>query len=154
MNNSHCVICGADLPARKNCKDLYHDLLLYTLAHSDQKYFIHQHVVDAYAAQHITKDTKPIGFAAPLIGLYLFVEKGYTGKEVQKVHMQLGNTMKEWPILLVPKEKAEITVVDVLTANPGKDRDEMIREWVKVIWKIWKPQHERIRQLTDSQLQQ
>ncbi len=154
MDNSHCSICGATLPAGKNCKDLYHKLLLYTLSHPDQEYFIHQHMVDAYAAQHITEDTKSIGFAAPLIGLYLFAEKGYTGKEIQKAHMQLGNNMKEWLKLEVPREKAEITVMDVLAVNPGKDRDELIKQWVKAVWKIWKPEHGKIRQWTDSQLQQ
>ncbi len=136
--NSQCVICKAVLPKGKSCKDLYHELLLYTLSHPDQKYFIHQHVVDAYAAQHITENTKPIGFAAPLIGLYLFAEKGFTGKEVQKIHMRLGNKMKDWPKLEVPKEKAEITVADVLAMPPGKDRDEVIKQWAKAVWKIWK----------------
>ena len=51
----------------------YDELASYTLAHGDPA-FIHQHVVDAFAAQHATDDSKPIGVAFALIGLYLHVE--------------------------------------------------------------------------------
>ena len=57
------------------CDELY----AYTLLR-DRSEFIHQHAVDAYAAQHIGKETKPIVLAAALIGLYLFTERGYTGR--------------------------------------------------------------------------
>ena len=154
MDTSRCSICGTKLPKGKSCRDLYHELLLYTLSHSDQQYFIHQHVVDSYAAQHITSETKAIGFAAPLLGLYLFSEKGYTGKEVQKAHMQLGNKMKEWPKLEIPKNKAELTIVEVLKGQLGNDRDGIIKAWARSVWKMWEPQHGKIRQLTDMQLQQ
>jgi len=32
-------------------EDQFHELLYYTLGHHDTTYFIHQYVVDAYAAQ-------------------------------------------------------------------------------------------------------
>jgi hypothetical protein len=40
--------------------------------------------VDAYAAQHATPASKPITTAFALIGLFLFAERGFTGKQVQR----------------------------------------------------------------------
>jgi uncharacterized protein DUF5946 len=60
-------------------------LSAYTLTHSDPA-FIHQHVVDAFAAQSADDTTKPITLTFALVGLYLHVEKGRTGRRVQLVH--------------------------------------------------------------------
>jgi hypothetical protein len=59
--------------------DLYDQLSLYTLSHADPS-FIHQHVVDAFAAQHADDRTKPITLTFALVGLYLHAERGFSGK--------------------------------------------------------------------------
>ncbi len=66
-------------------QEQYYELSFYTLAHPD-KDFIHQHIVDAYAAQTASEKTKPITIYFSLAGLYLFIEKDYTGRQVQKAH--------------------------------------------------------------------
>jgi hypothetical protein len=48
-------------------QDAYDELQCYTLAHPDPA-FLHQHVVDAWAAQHADERTKPIGLTFVLIG--------------------------------------------------------------------------------------
>jgi hypothetical protein len=53
----------------------YNELSYYTLGHPDKKYFIHQHLVDAYTAQKADENTKPIAITFDLVGLYLYVEK-------------------------------------------------------------------------------
>jgi hypothetical protein len=53
--------------------DAYHELCGYTLTHGDAA-FIHQHVVDAFAAQHADAHSKPIGITFALAGLYLHLE--------------------------------------------------------------------------------
>lgn len=45
----------------------YDELQAYTLAHGDPA-FIHQHVVDAWAAQHADEETKPIALTFALVG--------------------------------------------------------------------------------------
>ena len=62
--------------------DLYHELSCYTSAHPDPS-FIHQHIVDAYTAQHANETTKLIALVFALIGLYLHVEKNFTGRQVR-----------------------------------------------------------------------
>ena len=53
----------------KQEQEQFDQLCFYTLAKQDGP-FIHQHVVDAFAAQHADQDSKPIGVAFALIGLY------------------------------------------------------------------------------------
>jgi Family of unknown function (DUF5946) len=82
--------------------DLYHELSCYTLTHPDPS-FIHQHIVDAYTAQNANEITKPIAVVFALIGLYLHVEKNFTGRQVQRFHMKLAKIRRPWirPHLLV-----------------------------------------------------
>jgi hypothetical protein len=81
------------LNASGECWQVFLDLQCYTVSKQDPG-FIHQHVVDAYAAQHAGGLTRPIAVAFGLIGLYLALEKGYTGREVQKAHMKIAKIKK------------------------------------------------------------
>jgi Family of unknown function (DUF5946) len=69
--------------------DLYHELSCYTLAHRDPS-FIHQYIVDAYTAQHANETTKPIAVVFALIGLYLHIEKNFTGRPGAEVSYEVG----------------------------------------------------------------
>jgi hypothetical protein len=56
-------------------QEQYDELAYYTLAHPDPG-FIHQNIVDAFAAQTASEADKPIKIAFALVGLYLCVVKG------------------------------------------------------------------------------
>jgi hypothetical protein len=88
-----------DLSPRKE----FEELSYYTLGHPDTVYFIHQHIVDAFQAQTADKNTKPIGLTFSLIGLYLYLEKMYTGRQVQQAHMKLAQNKKSWTMLDLPE---------------------------------------------------
>jgi hypothetical protein len=62
--------------------EAYNELCYYTLPHGDPA-FIHQHVVDAFAAQTCSENDKPIKLTFALAGLFLYVEKQFTGRQVQ-----------------------------------------------------------------------
>jgi Family of unknown function (DUF5946) len=136
------------LPASMRCRDLYNELLAYTLERRDED-FIHQHAVDAYVVQHAEENSKPIATAAGLIGLYLFAEKNRSGRDVQRAHTRLGNRMKAWPGLPAPRERASINVATVLSAPPGPERDRAIKEWARAVWATWRAEHARIRDLLE-----
>ena len=135
-SNEVCAYCGAKLPAGRRCQEVCDELYAYTLTRGDGE-FIHQHVVDAYAAQHVTHDTKPVTLGAALIGLYLFVECGYTGRQVQLEHMKLGNRMKTWPRFEAPRNRAAFTVMEPWSAPQGPERDDKIRQWAREVWEMW-----------------
>jgi hypothetical protein len=130
---------------------LYNDLMCYTVANQDSA-FIHQHAVDAYAAQHASGTTRNIAVAFGLIGLYLALEKGFTGKQVQLAHMQIARVRKDWPRLEPPTRPAGITVRDVLEAGSDAEKDRIIHEWMAAVWESWADRQEWVREKTDELL--
>lgn len=91
------------------------ELSYYTLAHGDAA-FIHQHVVDAYGAQHIRGSASSIGAAFALAGLYLAIERRFTGRQVQKMHVLMARASKQWPRFDRASDVGPFTVADVLAA--------------------------------------
>ncbi len=124
-------------------QEAYDQLSYYTLAHKSPE-FIHQYIVDAFAAQTADEHTKPIKVAFALMGLYLHLKKGFTGKEVQLAHMQVGKTKKVWPTFHLPKNRGEITVFDVLATPGGVTRDEAIERWMSDVWESWAASHTQV----------
>ena len=131
---------------------VFHELSFYTLAHPDKDYFIHQHIVDAFACQTADSETKPIKLLFGLVGLYLYVECQYTGKAVQKAHMMLAQHKKNWPSLTLPTDKGSIRAVDVLQSNEGMNRDNMIRKWCECVWSAYTENHDKIRTYIEDEL--
>jgi hypothetical protein len=131
--------------------DLYAELSYYTLAHGDLV-FIHQHVVDAHAAQTADENTKPITLAFALIGLYLYIEKNWTGRDVQQAHMKLAQQRKQWPKFDTPDNRGTFTVADVLAAPPGEERDAAIRAWCAAVWDAYSDTHQAIADLVRVEL--
>jgi hypothetical protein len=127
-------------------RDKYDELSYYTLSHSDPS-FIHQHIVDAFTAQTAEEKIKPIAITFALIGLYLHIEKRFTGRQVQLAHMRMGRDKKPWPHVRLPKNRGEITVSDVLLAPAGKARDEMIHKWCRSVWSAYEENHRAIGDL-------
>lgn len=121
-------------------------MLAYTLSLGDA-FFLHQLAVDAYAASHASGRASRITVAFALIGLCLFVERGYSGRRVQLAHMQLARRRREWPQFEGPAEAPSMTVADVLDASHGEARDEAIRAWARAVWAGWRTEHERVREL-------
>jgi Family of unknown function (DUF5946) len=117
-------------------RDAYHQLCGYTLTHGDPA-FIHQHVVDAFAAQTADEGGKPIAVTFALVGLYLHLERGFSGREVQRAHMRLGRQKHVWPVFELPRDRATMTAIDVLAAPAGPERDAAIDAWCASVWKAF-----------------
>ena len=152
-----CPGCGVRLPlsdapaderfnASPECLHVYGELTGYTVMRRDEA-FIHQHLVDAYAAQHVREGRPPIVAAFALIGLYLAVEKGYTGKQVQHMHILLARRSKHWPTFTPPPHVGVLTARDALDAPPGTERDEILMRWARSVWEAWSAEHDRVRTL-------
>ena len=63
-------------------QDAYNELCYYTLPLGDPA-FIHQHVVDAFAVQTAGGNDKPIKVVFALVGLFLYVEKQFSGRQAR-----------------------------------------------------------------------
>lgn len=138
-------------PSIASTQDPYNELAFYTLAHPSPS-FIHQHVVDAYAVQKADENTKPIAIVFGLIGLYLHVEKNFTGKQVQKAHMQLAKRRKQWFRPRLPENRGAIVIAHVLAAAAGAQRDAMIHDWCVSVWEACKETRPQIAELAKNEL--
>lgn len=119
----------------------YNEVYVYTMGRPG---FILQHVVDAFAVQTVSDDSKPIGLVFGLVGLYLRVEKQFSGRQVQRVHMELGRRKREWPRVYVPEDRGSMTVADVLAASAGPERDTAIDNWCRSVWTAFGANRETI----------
>jgi hypothetical protein len=117
-------------------QDAYDQVRYYTLSLGDPE-FIHQHVVDAFVAQHADENTKPIAITFALVGLFLHVEKGFNGQQVQRAHMELAREKRTWPVFQLPVERGAMTVVEVAAAPAGPERDRAIHEWCVSVWRAY-----------------
>ena len=132
----------------KTEQEIYNELACYTLSLADKE-FIHQHIVDAFCAQYADENKKPIAITFALAGLYLYLEKDYTGRQVQLAHVQMAKKRKKWPAFELPEKRGDITVADVLNTLPGKERHEMIRKWCLSVWDAYKESHDIIAALVN-----
>jgi hypothetical protein len=114
-----------------NLRAAFDEVYVYTMGRAG---FSLQHVVDAFAVQTAGADAKPISIVFGLVGLYLHVEKQFSGGKVQKVHMALGRRKREWPRVSLPEDRGSMTVADVLAASAGPERDRAIEDWCKSVW--------------------
>jgi len=131
--------------------ELYNQLAYYTLSHPAPS-FLHQHVVDAYAAQYASENSKTIQIVFALVGLYLYLEKGFSGRMVQKAHMQLAKRRRNWERPALPADRGAIGIVDVLAAAPGEPRDLLIGEWCRSVWNAWRTERDQIVSLVGNEL--
>jgi hypothetical protein len=125
-------------------RDAYDELYVYTMGRPS---FVLQHVVDAFGAQTASEDTKPIRLVFALVGLYLRVEKQYSGRRIQQVHMQLGQRRIQFPTIPLPGSRGSMSVVDVIAAPAGPDRDSAIDAWCRSVWTAFRESHQTIVEL-------
>ena len=132
-------------------QDEYHQLTFYTLGHKSAD-FIHQHIVDCYIAQTANEQTTPIAIFFSLAGLYLYLEKKYSGRQVQQAHLLMAKKTKEFLKIDLPLNRGDITVTAVLAVQPGDQRDDMIRKWSESVWGAYLDQHSQIIFMTEKLL--
>ena len=123
-------------PVKADEREAYDELCGYTLTHGNVA-FIHQHVVDAWAAQHATPESKPIGITFALAGLYLHVERQLTGRQVQLAHMRMARQKRSWPTFVLPEDRGAMTALDVMRAPEGEERDKAIHAWAESVWRAF-----------------
>ncbi|BBL80905.1 hypothetical protein RxyAA322_27590 [Rubrobacter xylanophilus] len=86
--------------------------------------------------RHRTADERAkataIGFA--LAGLYLHVERGFTGRQVQHVHTLMARRRRAWPSFVLPRDRGRVNVEHVMTRPPGPARDRAIEAWCASVW--------------------
>jgi hypothetical protein len=135
----------------KSKVEMFQELSCYSSSHTDPE-FIHQYIVDAFALEIADEDTKNIKVAFALIGLYLHVEKNFTGKEIQNAHIKLGKKRKTWPRFVLPLKRGDISIKNVMDCPEGLKRDKAIEDWCLSVWNSYSSCHEAVRNLVQDEL--
>jgi hypothetical protein len=117
-------------------QDAHNELQAYTLTNGDMR-FIHQHIVDAWGAQHATPEDKPLRLLFSLVGLYLKIERGFTGREVQNAHRELARHNRKSASFVFPPNAGTVTAPDVMQHPEGEQRDRAIDQWCESVWNAW-----------------
>ena len=76
----------------------------------------------------------PIGIIFSLVRLYLHVERGFTGTQVQNAHRVMARVKRSWPDVAWPAERGHMTATSVMAKPEGQARDEAIDEWCREVW--------------------
>jgi hypothetical protein len=82
-----------------------------------------------------------------LVGLYLYLEKGQTGREVQQAHMRLARRKQTWPAFDLPASRGTVTPNDVMAAPPGTERDAAIERWCASVWAAYAHHRRKLEDL-------
>jgi Family of unknown function (DUF5946) len=162
VNYKTCPGCGVKLPDQNleasdqynslgECEKLYHELSAYLIMNPDIT-FRTQHAVDAYGAQHSGRLVKNIRTAFSLIGLYLALECNYTGRQVQKAHMELAQRNIQWASFDLPSRPYSLSVLDVLAVEEGTNRYKILMKWAENVWNTWEHYHEWTRNICEKYL--
>ena len=126
----------------------YDELYIYTMG---RKNFILQHVVDANIAQRAPAVNPPaIGVIFSMVGLYLHVEQGFTGAQVQNAHRVMGKAKRAWPDILWPSERGNITATSVLAMPAGSVRDQAIDDWCRQVWAAFSANRKMVASLVSD----
>jgi hypothetical protein len=75
-----------------------------------------------------------MGAIFALAGLYLHVERGFTGAQVQQAHRVLAQRKREWPAVSLPQHRGSLTPADVMKAPAGAEREAAIDKWCESVW--------------------
>ena len=129
-------------------RSAHEELQCWTLTLGDPT-SIHQHVVDAWTAQHADGGGKPIALAFALAGLHLHLNLEFTGREVQRAHMAMALAPNEWPRFPIPEERGTITALDVMRAAPGPDRVKALDAWCSSVWATFRESHQAVAALVE-----
>lgn len=144
---SSVTLRGATAATMDEAKAAAQEALSYYLIESGNTGFRIQHIVDAYAAETADTETKPIRLVFALVGLFLYLERGYSGAMVQKAHTALAKGSKNWPSLALPAERGAVGIEDVMAERAGPERDTMLERWCRSVWQAYEEHHDIIRSL-------
>jgi hypothetical protein len=166
MSDTTCSGCGLVLPetwsavatrgydATPQCLELGGEVAAFGMLHPETLGRWHQTCVDAYAAQHVGPRMLPITLCFALNGLFLVIERRWSGIAAREAHAHLANAVPRhsWPRLKPPGDRGTVTVLDVALAADPEDRAVAIEKWGTSVWEAWSHVHDEVRTMTDRQL--
>ena len=126
------------------CLADYHELSAVILDNAALLGQWHQLGTDAYAAQHVGPQMRPITVWFALVGLHLALDRGLTGPQVRDAHQYLSARGGDWPQFPRPDSPGRLTAHDVPRAADGEALTVGLTAWADAVWQTWRPVHEAV----------
>jgi hypothetical protein len=103
--------------------------------------------VDAYAVQHpgVPGRRQSQSVWVHLIALCLSIEHGFSPETGIRAMTRQLDLERDYGWLEPPRTPYEMTIVDVLKADPGEGQPLAVRRWAEATWLAWADHHEAIR---------
>lgn len=164
-----CFGCGAIVPniegptheymlSAPGCWKLYGEILAKEYIPGQYNADFHRITVDTYAVTHPGNSTDRRAIQsvnAHLVSLFFVFEKGLSGKQATgalKRIVENEKQRKQFVWLNPPLLENTLTVIDVLKAKNTIEHNELVRDWGKSVWKVWKDKHINTIQLLAEKL--
>jgi hypothetical protein len=140
------------LNASPECWSLHAEVIGFELLHPTLAGRCHQLTVDAYGAQHAGPPTGYVYVSYSLVGLYLALERGWSGTDIRALHQRMGHPDPSWPLFQRPLLTAGVTIADVAEAGARVGSVEghaaSVERWAKSVWSSWADQRAVVIGLT------
>jgi len=115
---------------------------------------VHGLIVDAYAASHggdgsARRDRQSV--CIHLIALCAVIDGAETPRGRVVLLQRLTRRKVEWPRLKRPAGVPGLSHTHAVDAPDLEDYTKRGREWARAVWEFWGPEHDRIREMLDTQ---
>ena len=142
-----CARCGAEVPSStEGCWKLFHEVL--ALEYSDPAYgALHLLTVGAHALQH-SEDHGPRSNAFHLIRLCMLLEysgEPRIGQNPRWFQVEI-NGKRKVPYLEPPKDRGEVTIIDVHGAASPEEHAERVYRRARSVWDAYGTHHKWARE--------
>jgi hypothetical protein len=68
----------------------------------------------------------------------------FSGKQVQRVHMELALQKHVWPTFALPLLRGFVSAAQVVAAPEGAERNQLIHAWCASVWEAFRESHQAV----------
>lgn len=148
VNMLICKMCGANVPEGfGSCRAVFEAVC--AREYSEPGFAaVHLLTVDAYTLQH-SEEHGPRSNAFHLMRLGRLLERGEDASLGHRPPREVGKAFEEryrrFPFLEPPRDRGELTVVDVHGVQQPEAYARQVRAWARAVWEAYQAHHDWAR---------
>lgn len=125
------------------CWQIFCEVLAREYTQYNELWKTHRFTVDAYAVQHPGDNSRRAvqSVYVHLARLYLQLERGINGKQVNYFMKKMINYKTEYKWLSPPDFSGTLNINDVAKAKNLEEHKTLVYKWAESVWSAWEPHH-------------